>query len=1034
MTVAAAGLLPSNLFSVADSDFESALTGNWTGIVNCTLSQSSAQQFTGGNSLRAAATASGSMTFQYIKVPVTAGLGYTLSWWAYATAAALADHISVIFRNASNTQVGSTLALPAFTLSNGAWVPHACQFSPAATAVSAQFSLTTTGSSATEGTYYDLFYCAQTVWQCLGAWTSLPLSTSPQWADMTPWLRADAGISCGHGRPDEVSTVQAGAISYVLDNSQGWFAEGNAGTPFPGLAVGKRTQLNACDETGVFHTRGDAYLTDVPATWNGGPGLESVVTVSGQDATAWLARQQSMRTMIEQECLLDNASVLYVLDDPQHSTTAADSSGNAAPPLKICKLASTGVAVNAPAFGSSTGIIGALAPGYVSSPLQSLLMASSSPVVSYQLQALLPSPVTAAAGFSLGIWCDINVASCPVSAIPICVANSKTGAFIGVTLNGGLPPAVIFYASITAGSGASTGASNLPTPIQHFVVTVSGTTATLYVNGISQATITVPAGFTADTIIVAGAPGGLPSNGIAGDPAGVAGNLNLAAVFPAALTSTRVTAHWTAGSQQNWGAKLSTLVGNILNYSGIPAALQSIGTTTSYADAYEITGQSPLSMLQLYQQVDGGVFYCSAGGVLTWQPRVARYGAQVTPALILAPGQYETPLPFGPTTQFMVNDATYGNVNIPGGVRAINTAGKAANGTYPSGAPGSPTTGPWYSYPWQPNSTTYYGVAPPDSDVLTDAVQWETNIYGTPVPRSPSVLIELASQAAGPAVDATLISRATAYGVEVGSVIEVTGLPASAPAGTRVNFLMVEGVTETFKRDDSGVTWTLEFNTSPASQSAAWIAGDANMGILDSTAVVGRGTDGATQALPGPAQYAGPPYPVPAFSSGMNATGNVGANDMRGLAANVQLAVTPPIFMVTQVHAAQSIGNNAAQDVQWDTIWYDSVNGWAALAVAPNLYVVQVPGIYDLMASVPLSGNTTGDRRAYFQQNGVEVAGRSSIQAIAGTDFVSLAIFASIQCSAGDTLKVTAFQNSGVALAIPTTDGGATWSGTWAGN
>lgn len=1020
---AAAGLLPGNLFSVADSDFESALTGNWAATTNCTLAQSATHAFTGADSLRISATAGGAAVATYAGLPVVAGQGYDFSWYAFATAGSRTARASLVFRNGGGAQVGSTVNQTLYSLANGSWIPAADWFVPPATAVKVDIAITISTPGAGELTYLDLFYCAPALARVLVAWGTTPLSAGPQFADMTPFTRADKGISYGRGRGDEISAVQPGTGSFTLDNGQwpGWFAQGNAGSPFA-PAISRRARISFADETGAFHSRFDGTITDLAPSWDDGTGLSSLTQVSAQGLLAWLNRGTTMRTMLEEEIALDAPLCLYTLADPPSATsaatTASDTSGNAAAPLQRHRYG-TGASLS---FGSGAGIIGALAPGFATSPLQSVLAATNSPIGNIQLEAYLPSPVSAAAGLTFGIWCSLGTNA---GALPICLVNSRTGEFIAAEVTtGGVHPVQLAHAlspsSLVTGSTAVVA---IPATIQHLMITVSGTTATLYVNGASAATLTVPAGFTADYLIVSGSPGGLSVNTLTGSPGGVSGSLNCAAVFATALSAGRIAAHWSAGSGQNWGSLIAVLAGNVLTYAGIPAAFTSIaGTGVSYADAADLAGQAPLSVLQQYQLADGGVFYENASGQIAFQDRAQRYAAQAVPALVLTPGQYEAPLGLPSSTQFLVNDSTAGNANIPAGVRAISAASVALNGTYPSGAPGSPVTAPFYSFPYTGTSEVIAG-AVPDGDVLADAASWQVNIYGTPVPRSPSVTIDLATQ------PASQFSRATAYAVEIGQVIQLSGLPSSGPGGTRVNFLAVEGITETFTRGDQGVAWTLAFNTSPASQSGAWIPGDAAMGILDSTAVVGRGTDGATI---GGYQYAGPPYPVPTFSAGMNETGNVGANDMRGLAANVQQAITPPAAFAQQVSLAQSIPDSTNTDLQWDILQYDTAGGFF-LSGDVVAYHVQVPGIYDFMATVVFANNGTGDRRAWLQQNSGGAFGYAKVQSVSSGQTTALLVAATIACALGDKIKVTCFQTSGGSLAIGTSNGGAQFSARFRG-
>ena len=1008
MSVAAAGLLGGNIISVADSDFETGLTGNW-GTSNCTIAQSAAQAFTGSHSLAVTCTTTGDCNISYAAVKAFALQGYVLSGWALTPNSGRTLQLQESFFTSGFSFISNT-GLTAQGLTAGTWTPLAGSFaSPGTTGLISPIYYIR-GMSGGETIYLDLLYCANSLWQVLAAWQSSPLASSPLWADMTPWVRADKSITYTSGRGDETSTVQAGSASFTLDNSQpgGYFAPGNANSPFaPNLQVGKKIQLNACDETGAWHNRFTGHLTSMAVGWEGGPGLESLTTVQAQDLLGWLARDNQLRTMIEEEQLYDAPECMYVLADPSGSTTASDSSGNAAPPLTLIEVGAATVK-----FGQGNGIIGYGAPGFSSSPLQCPTWAGAAAGTTAALQGYLPSPVSASAGFTAEIWYRGSTAvTCLFTLV-----NSRTREAVTVGLNGSSEVVIAHYTA--ANLSVTDSVAVTISPIGVLFLTVSGTTADLFWGDASQTTLTLPAGFTADYVVI----GGLSPSASSALP--WVGQLSCFAVYPAVLSTSRMLAHYTAGVEWNFGMKVSALVGNILRYEGIPSALQSIDAGFSYADGYEITGQTPLSVIQLYQQVDGGVFYVNPAGQLAWQDRTARYGAQVTPALTLQAGQFEPDLTFTTSTQFMIDDATFGgSLNIPGGVRALNSAAVAAAGTYPDGDPLSPVTGPWYTLPYA-SAAGVPGNTMPDADVLTDAADWQVNIYGTPVPRSPNLTIDLATQPSG---TGTQVSRAAVYGAGIGSVIKLATLPASAPGGSRVNFLMAEGLTETFTRDDSGITWTLAFNTSPASYSAAWIAGDANMGVLDSTAVVGRGTDGGSVIG---IEYVGPPYPVPTFSGALNGNGNVGANDMRGLAANVRSCVYPPCAVAQQVSLAQAIASGSGVDIQWDTLWYDTAGGWN-LTQAKTAYTVQLPGLYQLMAVAVCPAGAAADLQLWLQQNNTKINQQEQVPGFAGTD--AAAVTAQVQCAAGDTLKATVQQSSGSSQTLATTNGGAMLAILWIG-
>ena len=793
------------------------------------------------------------------------------------------------------------------------WTPVVtAQPAPAGTAW-ITLTYTVTGMSTGQTAFLDLAYAADTPAQVLIAWATQPTSSTPLFCDVTPWVRADRGVSTTRYRTDEVSEVQASKLTTTLDNTTGWFTVGNPGSPwYPGVLLGRRTQVNECDQDGTWHTRFDGTLTDLPVTWTGPNAAEALTPQAASGVLAKLGRAAELRTMLEQEILLDSPMVLYALTDASGSATASDSSGNTAAPLTV-KTYGTGGKLE---FASGGAIVEAVNLAGTS-PLTSVLC---TPVVAspggpgnqdcQQLEGYLPAAVTAAAGFTFEIWTTgitFQFNSDTATWYAIALGNPQTGEMIGVALTGGnsgLEAALtlVYTPSIYKASPAYTtfswagGEANGFPFVQPgmYSVTVQGTTASLWYNSLPGepsvqllGSITVPATLRATYLTVGGPLGG---------NLGWQGSLNCAAVFPSVLPSSRLQTHYKAG----WSAFASPppspyyiyeLIGNVARYAGLqPWQLDLPSEGVSAASVYSLSGQNALAALQTYEQVDGGLLYENAAGQLAYQDRAARYAAQAAaaPVLVLAAGEYEPGLLPSITDQFLVNDATCGTTvvsangsgtvtTVTAWVRAVSQASIANYGQYPDGTPQSPQSGPYWT------GTVFVNAGVPTGtlslDVVADAADWTVGTRSQPGPRSPVVTVDLLTQ---PGLRAAVLSA------EMGTMLQLQGLPAQYPGAIRNEYMLIEGVTETLKWDDNSAEWTAVFNTSPSMQSGAWLAGDPDMGVLDLTAVVGRGTDGNSSG------QVGPPYSPPTFSPAMNNTGNVGAEDMRGITANLQQALTPP--------------------------------------------------------------------------------------------------------------------------------------------
>lgn len=1015
--------LPGNLLTPPDCDF-GTWTGDWTAGGNTAVAQSASAAFYGPASMSLASTAAGSVTAVSPYLRAMPSAGYIASGYLYATASGRTGTIALTFYNSSLTSLG-TVTGASVALAQGAFAPVVASApSPAGTAY-VRVTVTASGLGAGETAFFDLAYCAAALAQFLAAWYTQPGAATPVWADITPWVRADKGVTLTRGRDDEVSESQAGKTTLTVDNTLGWFSVGSTASPwYPNVLLGRRLQVNRPDETGAWHTRADMRLTDLPVQWEGGPALESLVQAGASGLLANVGRLPELRTMLEQEILLDAPMCLYTLADPSGSATASDSSGNGAAPL-IQRAYGSGGAL---AFGTGTAIVEAGSLNG-SSPVTSLLLtprntgAAAADQNDVQLEGWLPQPVTTTAGFTFEIWSSgVDYAFNAESAtwFAITLGNPRTGQMISIGITGGSPSVVpalqlawtsnqYSAAPVYATATLSNAYSGFPVyQPGMFAVTVSGGTATLWYNegDTMQAvgSVSIPNGMEFTYLTVGGPLGGNQ---------GWQGSLNCAAVYPAVLTSARLADHWLAG----WNAYADDwtyqMIGNAARYAGIPSQFTAFPTAgVSRVDTYTLSGQTPLAALQAYEQADGGVLYENAAGQLAYQDRTARYAAQASTAtyLALAAGQYEPDFLPSATDQFLQNDSTVSTPLIAAGVRALNAASVADYGTYPNGTPQSPVSGPYYSLP---NT----GVVAParGSDVIADAASWNVGVNCQPGPRSPKVTVDLLT-APGDG-----LSKAAVYGAEIGTMINLAGLPSQAPGGVRPNWLMIEGVAETFTITSEGAEDTVTFNTSPSMRSAAWIAGDSAMGVLDSTAVVGRGSDG------GPAGYVGPPYAVPAFSGTMNLTGNVGAEDLRGLWFNVQQQVTPPCALAVQIANGQSLANATAADIIWDTLYLDTAVGWT-LQTGNAWYTVQVAGVYLLAACVQFTPNATGDRSLVFQQNGGAIAGGEAVATAGSTVTTGLTGSVEVTCSVGDQLKVTAYQSSGGALTTSISGGGSCFS------
>jgi hypothetical protein len=508
------------------------------------------------------------------------------------------------------------------------------------------------------------------------------------------------------------------------------------------------------------------------------------------------------------------------------------------------------------------------------------------------------------------------------------------------TVDAGIVPATAFHLAITAAPGGVT---------------------TLYVNNAVKGTLTLPAGASYSQVTIGGAYrswlGGW--NGSAG----------LLAVYPAPLTAARIGVHYTAGTTGFAGSPAGTMISKIAAYTGLPAfwytppsgpADPSYGLTlVSY---YDIKGQGPLAAMQAYETAEGGVLSVNAAGRLVFTDRAARYsaGTPLQPPFTLQAGQYQADTSFKSNDQYLTTAANYATARLPGGYPVSNSPARLDYGLYTqnAGTLTSPQAAPFT------DAAAVAGMY--STDDIMDAGQWAVNVFGQPVPRVPSVTADLLT------LPAAEFSTAAFYACDIGTAVQLAGLPSQAPDATGLPlgaYHVIEGINETLGID----AHTCQLYTSPLAQNAAWIPGDTLLGVLDSTAVTGRSQAPAA---------AGPPYtPVATFAATLNRTGSAGAQDMRTLTVNAQNRLTPPLLVARQA-AAQTLTATAGQAVTFDTLLADTAGGMATTAAytVPAGYA----GYYWCAAVVQAASGTAGmgGLAAWFSAT---LAGSSPIPATTGT-------------------------------------------------
>jgi hypothetical protein len=102
------------------------------------------------------------------------------------------------------------------------------------------------------------------------AFTTGPDDPSPAWVDVTNYAEAAGSqLSIVRGRPDMYSHTNAGTMTVTLDNSDGRFTAGHAGSPYyPNVVLNRRIRVSASRGGGPYSVRFTGFISAWPLQWS----------------------------------------------------------------------------------------------------------------------------------------------------------------------------------------------------------------------------------------------------------------------------------------------------------------------------------------------------------------------------------------------------------------------------------------------------------------------------------------------------------------------------------------------------------------------------------------------------------------------------------------------------------------------------------------------------------------------------------------------------------------------------------------------
>lgn len=391
----------------------------------------------------------------------------------------------------------------------------------------------------------------------------------------------------GFGRTDEFQQAQASTLTFVLDNTSGTFSGTGAGwdtTPWdsgmwdggiplaPGMGIRVSETIGATTQN-LF----TGQIANLDLGWPGGSEAYSLIGVTAADPLAPLGRR-ILRSMIEEQILLESPSAYYTLGEIEGSTSAGDTSGNQRAPLTA---AGTGAA---PVFGSVAG------------PFDSgtgVTLAGGQ-----WLEATTASDCLGASAWSMVCW--FNTTTTPAVAMTLLWVTNAAG-------TAGVPLAIdsaghVIFSSLSSSFSVTDGA------VHSVAVAWDGTVLHLLVDESST---------TAFLFTVSGA--GL-------DRVVVGGQAPLASAFTGTISHVALYDHFisplghpnTGPYTERADARLSRLA----SYAGLTAT--AVDPSGQYMPDQATNGQSLFQAMQDVATAEGGVLFADGDGNLVLQGRYHR--------------------------------------------------------------------------------------------------------------------------------------------------------------------------------------------------------------------------------------------------------------------------------------------------------------------------------------------------------------------------------------------------------------------------
>lgn len=444
---------------------------------------------------------------------------------------------------------------------------------------------------------------------------STPIA-SRTWTDVSDYVELAGGINITRGRQDEFATADPNKLTLTLDNRDGRFTAGKTGGAYyPNVKIGRPIRVTSTPVGGAASVRFLGYVDEWPVEWDNTDAY-AFARISASSRMARLGFNAELRSIVEEEFLVDNPNVYYTLSEPEGSTSAANTSSATQP-----TLTQVGFGTDV-AFASATGVgtDGLSAPTFA------------------QDGKSLNAPGNVTIGVT-GAWyveCFFNL-----SAVGNTVTFASAG---GVTLRAS-------FSGALQGGGLASAVSVADGLTHHAAFVYSGTTQVLYLDGVAVDSAVVAAGTapTPSPVYVGNGTGtGLPGTNYSVSHVAAGGAITAARILAHAATKDAATATETA----------SAAIARLAAYADVPAAEVSGDSGTNSVGFIDPTGKSVLEVMRTVEETESGVLFDARDNTLTFHGRARRYTAATAFTLNVALQEVEAGIAPKLDRSALVNDVT----------------------------------------------------------------------------------------------------------------------------------------------------------------------------------------------------------------------------------------------------------------------------------------------------------------------------------------------------------------------------------------